>query len=52
MNLRFDALFQNYLAARQDLFGCAKATRASSIDDLEFLLDAERENMALSPHVV
>ena len=45
MHLRFDALFQKHLAVRQNLLDVRTQLARLRIDDLEFLFDAESEDV-------
>ena len=50
VHLGFDALLQNHFAAIQNLLDVRPQFARLRIDDLEFLLDAEREEMVTSIH--
>ena len=50
MHLGFDLLFQHDFAAFEDLLNVRTELARFRIDDLKFLLDAERENVAFIWH--
>src|SRR6266571_404793 len=50
VHLGLDVFFQNHLAAGEDLLNVRTQLARLRIDDLEFLLDAQSENMVFHTH--
>ena len=50
MHLRLDVLFQDHLAVGQHLLNVRAQLSRLRIDDLEFLLDAESEDVIFRAH--